>query len=136
MPSDDVLIAIVGTFGVVLTALLSYLGITANITRKHTKATRDGVVNSHDIPLRDDLDDKFKGLTDQLLLLTKSVSKIDLDQGGMKSDIRGIRKDASDDRHNANEAIAAERERIRILEDTITPSQLKRLRDRTKENDT
>lgn len=133
MVSDPVLIAIIGAFGVVMAALLGYLGITATITRRHARAasnsaaeTRDEVKNSHTVNLRDDLDAKFEGLA----VLVKSMAR---DVGGMKADIRGIRTDASDDRRNATEALAAERERILILERTLTPAQLKRLRTTIKE---
>lgn len=109
-PSDEVLITVISTFGVVIAALLGYLGIVATGARRHAKAARHQVQNSHEVNLRDDLDEKFKGLAD----LVKQVIK---DQGGMKADIRQIRHDQSEDR----EALAIERERIRSLEDT-TPA--------------
>jgi hypothetical protein len=46
----EVLVAIVTTGGLVITALL------ANRGRQHTKATRDQVQNSHATNLRDDFD--------------------------------------------------------------------------------
>lgn len=119
--SDNVLVAIIITVGTVLAALLSYLGIVATGARRHAKAARNQVQNSHDTNLRDDLDTKFAGLA----VLVKGLV---LDVGGMKSDIRGIRRDASDDRRAAGEAIAAEREHIRKLEQTLTPAQIERLR--------
>jgi hypothetical protein len=93
-----------------------------------TGAGRPPHTNSHKksdgtpLNLRDDLDEKFEGLAN----LVKSVV---LDLGGMKSDIRGIRREALVDR----EAAATDRKHIRKLEDTLTPAQLKRVRAENKE---
>lgn len=103
-PSDDVIVAVITTFGIILTALLSYLGVVATGARRHAKAARHQVQNSHEVNLRDDLDEKFEGLAD----LVKIVIK---DQGGMKEDIRLIRREA-----------IADREHIRELEQTRPPA--------------
>ncbi len=41
----------------VVTAGFSYLGVTQERTRRHAKATRQQVQNTHETNLRDDLDD-------------------------------------------------------------------------------
>ena len=46
------------------------------------------------------------------------------DVGGMKADIRGIRRETVVDR----EAAAEDRKHIRMLEDTLTPAQLAGIR--------
>lgn len=111
----EVVVAAIVTFGTVITALLGYLGIVATSTRRHAKAARNEVQNSHDTNLRDDLDLKFAGLAD---LVTGLVG----DVGGIKEDIRIIHRDAGEDRR----ALESERKRIRDLETTrpqqaITP---------------
>ena len=100
--------AIIVTLGVITTAMSGVAVALIARTRTHAKAAVDQVRNSHDSNLRDDLDEKFKAVTDGL----KEVSK---DLGGMKSDIRQIRKEASEDRT----ALAKEQERIRELETTL-----------------
>ena len=121
----SILTAVVGTVGVIIVAML-------NRTRQHAKVAADQTANSHNKPdgtplnLRDDLDEKFEWIAD----LVKTLGD---DLGGVKSDIRGIRKDASDDRQNAAESLATERARILVLERTLTPAQLKQLRKDLKE---
>ena len=103
-PSDDVLVAVITTFGIILTALLGYLGVVATGARRHAKATRNEIQNSHDMNFRDDLDEKFGGLSGLMRIVIK-------DQGGMKEDIRLIRREA-----------IADREHIRELEQIRSPA--------------
>ena len=107
-PADNVTVAAIITFGSVITALLGYLGVVATGARRHAKAARHEVQNSHEVNLRDDLDVKFKGLAD---LVKGAVADI----GGIKEDIRIIHREASQDR----EVNATERERVRRLEEKI-----------------
>lgn len=107
--TEGVIVAIIAVFGSIIVALLGYLGVTANITRRHAKAARFGVENEHPLNLRDDLDEKFHGLA---ALVRGAVSDI----GGVKSDIRQVRREASDDRRLTAEALAIERERINKIE--------------------
>jgi hypothetical protein len=108
--SDDVFKALILTAGTVITALLGYLGIITTATRRHARAARDQVQNSHPTNLRDDLDEKFRGLTS---LVTTAVRDI----GGIKSDIREVRREAADDRRHTLDALRIERERINKIED-------------------
>jgi hypothetical protein len=141
--SEAVQVQLVIVFGSIISAIVATIGvvIVATLNRTSTRQKRttvavaqvlDHVQNAHKNPdgtplnLRDDLDDKFEGLAG----LVKGISA---DLGGVKADIRGIRKDASDDRRNATEALASERERILILERTLTPAQRNRLRTENKE---
>lgn len=128
----SIISAIVATIGVVIVATLNRTSTRQKRTTVAVAQVLDHVQNAHKNPdgtplnLRDDLDDKFEGLAG----LVKGISA---DLGGVKADIRGIRKDASDDRRNATEALASERERILILERTLTPAQRNRLRTENKE---
>ena len=124
--TENVVVAVIITFGTIIAALLGYLGVVATGARRHAKAARLGVENEHPKNLRDDLDEKFQGLAD----LVKTVVT---DIGGIRSEIRNIRLDATADRKAAGEAIAAERERILTLERTLTPTQIKQLRNENKE---
>jgi Protein of unknown function (DUF2746) len=108
--TESVVVATVTTFGVILTALLSYLGVVTTGARRHAKAALNEVRNSHDTNLRDDLDAKFDGLAQRLVVLTNDV-------GGIKEDIRIIHRGQESDRL----ALAVERDRIRNLEDTRPP---------------
>ena len=99
--TDEVIVAMLGTFGLIFTALLSFIGVVVTVTRKHAKAARYEVQNNHDTNLRDDLDEKFQSFT--ALLKTQGA-----DLGGMKSDIRAIH------RENAAARDAAARERDRL----------------------
>jgi hypothetical protein len=123
---ENVVVTTIITFGTIISAFLGYLGVVATGARRHAKAARFEVQNSHDTNLRDDLDKKFEGLAG----LVESLAR---DVGGIKADIRGIRTDATNDRAAAGEALSAERERILILERTLTPAQLQRLRNENKE---
>ncbi|GAB3125955.1 hypothetical protein [Glaciibacter psychrotolerans] len=117
----SILTAVVGTIGVIIVAMV-------NRTRQYAKSTQEHVQNSHMKPdgkplnLRDDLDDKFQGLSD---LVKGAISDI----GGLRSDIRSIRKEALTDR----QAAASDRDHLRHLEETLTPAELKVLRDDRKE---
>jgi len=75
----------IGAFAIVVAATIPFLFS----IRKHTKAassnseqTRNEVMNDHKINLRDDLDQKFKGLYDRMGKLetnqVDSMNKIDL----------------------------------------------------------
>jgi hypothetical protein len=128
----SILSAIVATTGVVIVAMLNRTSSRQKRTTVAVAQVLDHVQNAHENPdgtplnLRDDLDEKFEGMAD----LVKGLGN---DIGGIRSDIRGIRKDASDDRRNATESLTTERERILILERTLTPAQLNRMRENNKE---
>lgn len=97
----DIAVAVIVTFGTIITGLLGYLGVVATGARVHAKAARFEVQNSHEVNLRDDLDLKFAGLAG---LVKGAVADI----GGIKEDIRIIRRDAGQDR-----------EHVRHLEESI-----------------
>ncbi|MDM4761874.1 hypothetical protein QT381_02505 [Galbitalea sp. SE-J8] len=120
--SDDVTLGVLALVGVVITALLGYLGAVTTTTRRHAKAARDGVENNHTVNLRDDLDEQFAGLV-------RGLTNLAADVGGIKSDLRGIRREALTDR----QAAAEDRRRLHNLEDTLTPEQVARLRQKHKE---
>lgn len=69
----EILVAIVGTAGLILVALIG------NRARQHAKATRDQVENSHTTNLREEADDRHRELVRRL--------------EGVASDVRGIRRD-------------------------------------------
>lgn len=98
MPPSDVIVAAIVTFGSIIGALLTYLGIVATGARRHAKAARHEVQNSHTVNLRDDLDDKFKGLEAALLGFSDALGEVKKDVGGIRADIRLIRTEASQDR--------------------------------------
>jgi len=114
----SIVTAIVGAVGIIIVAML-------NRTRQHAKVAADQTQNSHKSNLRDDLDEKFEGLETLLTLMVADV-------GGMKSDMRSIRREQLADRQATatdRAAAANDREHIRKLEDTLTPAQMKKLRD-------
>ncbi len=115
---ESVQVQLVVTFGVIIAAIITTMGglilAILNRTRQHAKATREGVENSHDTNLRDDLDGKVEVIVGRLKELATDV-------GGIRSDIRAIHREQGEDRR----ALAAERDRIRLLEDTVTPAQIK-----------
>jgi hypothetical protein len=90
----------------VIAALLGLIGVLLGMIHKNAKAAVGQVQNSHEINLRDDLDEKFAGMAG----LVKGVSN---DVGGIKEDLRLIRRDQSTDRATAaaaaKEAAAAAR---------------------------
>ena len=100
MPPSNVIVAAIVTFGTIIAALLSYLGVVATGARRHAKAARHEVQNSHTVNLRDDLDAKFKGLEAALLGFGDDLGAVKKDIGGMRSDIRLIRTEASQDREH------------------------------------
>lgn len=134
-PSDDIIVAAITTFGIIITALLSYLGVVATGARRHAKAARTQVQNSHTINLRDDLDTKFRGLAGLVEGLVDDVSEVKDDIGGVKKDVGGIKEDIRIIHRDAGEdrrALERERERIRELEQTRPPARKPRT-PRTKE---
>lgn len=99
MSADTVLLAAAS----VIAALLGLIGVLLGMIHKNAKGASKKadvlvgqVRNSHSTNLRDDLDEKFQGLSTQL----GEVSK---DMGGMKEDIRLIRRDQTADRAAAAE---------------------------------
>jgi hypothetical protein len=90
----------------VIAALLGLIGVLLGMIHKNAKAAVGQVQNSHTVNLRDDLDEKFDGMA----TLVKGVSA---DVGGIKEDLRLIRRDQSTDRATAaaaaKEAAAAAR---------------------------
>lgn len=66
-------------------AALASAGI-ANRGRQHSKAARVQVENSHTSNLREESDDRH-------IEIMAAISDVKQDQAGMKSDIRGIRRD-------------------------------------------
>lgn len=139
---DTLLIQEIQSIGMIVAAFITAIGvivvaILANRTRQHARVTRtdaaatrvDAAValnelkNSHTIPLRDDLDKKFEGLAGLVKSLAVDVGDLRMDVGDVKTDVRDVRRDATEDRASANA-------RIMLLEKTLTPAQVTRLRAR------
>ncbi len=91
----------------VIAALLGLIGVLLGMIHKNAKTAARQTQNSHQTNLRDDLDEKFDGIAE----LVKGVAA---DQGGMKEDIRIIRRDQSADRAAAAEAAHAASEALRL----------------------
>jgi len=76
--------------GVVITAVLGYLGVTATLARQHAKATRNQVENSHTTNLREEQDDRHREAMDALADMRRHV---DTRFDAQAADIRGVRRD-------------------------------------------
>lgn len=113
---------IITTIGVVIVASLNRTRQHAKNASDNTAQTREQVVNSHSMNLRDDLDEKFQSIANL-------IGGVTADIGGIRSDIRTIHREQGEDRR----ALATERDRIRLLEDTVTPTQIRDLRTDRKE---
>jgi len=122
--SDPEVIQLMASAGVIFAAIIGAVGALiavrhAKVTRENTAATLDQVKNSHAVNLRDDLDTRFTTLE----VLLQGVAA---DVSGTKADIRSIRSEALTDR----QAAAADREHLRTIEQTLTPTQVARLKAR------
>jgi cell division protein FtsX len=91
----------------VIAALLGLIGVLLGMIHKNAKTAASQTQNSHTVNLRDDLDEKFDGLAG----LVRGVS---YDVGGVKEDIRIIRRDQSADRAAAADAAHAASEALRL----------------------
>lgn len=124
--------------GLIITAIvgpstLAILGVLLN--RKvnkisaATNATLHQVKNSHEVNLRDDQDDKHAELVGLVTSVRDQVKTQGRDIGGLRGDMRELRRDQS----QLREEFSAERERIRDLEDTRPQSQRPRRPQKSKE---
>ena len=122
--TDPLVIQELASAGVIFAAIIGAVGALiavrhAKVTRENTAATLDQVQNSHPMNLRDDLDTRFTALE----VLIQGVAA---DVSGTKADIRSIRSEALTDR----QAAAGDREHLRTIEQTLTPTQVARLKAR------
>jgi peptidoglycan hydrolase CwlO-like protein len=91
---------------------------------RNTKRVHEQVANNHiddqgrPINMRDDLDEKFEGLAD----LVKEVSR---DVGGLKEDVRIIRRDQTADRAAATRAATAAAEAAATAREALERTQPK-----------
>jgi uncharacterized protein YoxC len=124
MDSAAVLNAVAVVGGALITALLGIIGVLLGKILGNTNKTVDHVANSHvddhgnPINLRDDLDEKFEGLAE----LVKDLSR---DVGGMKEDVRIIRRDQTADRAAATRAAEAAAEAAATAREALERTQPK-----------
>lgn len=78
--TPEIWIALIAAGAAVVSAAI------ANRGRQHSKAARAQVENSHPTNLREESDDRHAEIM-------QSLQEVKVDQAGMKSDIRGIRRD-------------------------------------------
>jgi hypothetical protein len=100
----EVLVAIVGGLALVVN------GLVANRGRQHAKAARKQVENSHSTNLREEGDERHE---ENKQLLHDVLERV----AGVKSDIRGLRKDVG----RLYDADRTHEERIHELERTKPP---------------
>lgn len=113
----DIAVAAIVTFGTIITALLGYLGVVATGARRHAKAARYEVQNTHPTNLRDDLDEKFEGLAGLVKTVIDRQAEQGKDIGGIRADVRHL---AESDLEQAKTA-RVNSERIAALEQTRPP---------------
>lgn len=63
--------------------------------RKRSEAIRYEITNDHDQPLRDDMDDKHNAVIRAVSTVAATVRTVVRDVGGIREDIRQLRKDLS-----------------------------------------
>lgn len=78
--TPEIWIALIAAGASVVAAMI------ANRGRQHSKAARTQVENSHTSNLREESDDRHAEIMG-------AIQEVKTDQAGMKSDIRGIRRD-------------------------------------------
>jgi Tfp pilus assembly protein PilV len=93
----------------VVAALLSLIGVLLGMIHKNAKTAANQTQNSHETNLRDDLDEKFEGLADL-------VTGVSADVGGIKEDLRLIRRDQSTDRATAAQAAREAAKAVRVAQ--------------------
>jgi peptidoglycan hydrolase CwlO-like protein len=117
--------SILAAAATVIAALLGLIGVLLGKILGNTRRLVEHVANSHvdengnPINMRDDLDEKFEGLAD----LVKGVAA---DQGGMKEDLRLIRRDQSTDRATAAQAAREAAKAVRIAQAALKTLKPKR----------
>ena len=90
--SDAVLIAIIGAMQAVAVAGMYAM---QRGQRKRTEAIRYEITNDHEQPLREDLDDKHNAVIRLIGTVAATVRTAVRDIGGMREDIRQLRRDLS-----------------------------------------
>ncbi|HWU47078.1 MAG TPA: hypothetical protein VN133_10015 [Humibacter sp.] len=101
-------IALISMLGTVLAALITTAGLLLRSIRRRTDAIRYEITNDHTAPLRDDMDSKH---ATQMSMLRGVVR----DVGGMRDDIRQLRRDLS---HTADRVDEIERTRPPLTKGT------------------
>lgn len=90
--SDGVLIAIVGAMQAIAVALIYAM---QRGQRKRTEAIRYEITNDHEQPLREDLDEKHTAVVRLIGTVASTARAAVRDIGGIREDIRQLRKDLS-----------------------------------------
>lgn len=118
IPGGWVTIIVALITAVVGPAAIAILGAKLNRKVNHlradAKATREQVENTHETNLRDDNDDKHAELVALVNAVIDTQKSQGVEIGGIRSELRAVRKDVSDLRGE----LGIERQRIRELEDT------------------
>jgi 5-bromo-4-chloroindolyl phosphate hydrolysis protein len=90
--SDAVLIAIIGAMQALGVAVVYAM---QRGQRKRTEAIRYEITNDHEQPLREDMDEKHGAIVRLIQSLSASLRSVVRDVGGIREDIRQLRKDLS-----------------------------------------
>jgi uncharacterized protein YoxC len=108
--SDGVLIAIIGAAASVVATLISAtLGVVVVVMSRRVRTIRDQVENDHATDpgkttnLREDMDDKHNVLMDLVRPLVSTVRNLVRDIGGMREDMRQLRRDLSHTSHRVDD---------------------------------
>lgn len=107
--SENLLTTLVGAGQAILVALI---GAGVLSTRRSVKRVQAQVENDHTTNMREEQDERHAENTRALSWLVGTVNNLVRDIGGIRQDLRDLRADV---RH--------ERDRIDVLEDTITPKE-------------
>ncbi len=101
--------------GLFLAAAVVFLAYRELNLGKSMNAVKHQVQNTHDINLRDDLDEKFKGMLAAVNAVKSDVGEVRAEVRGTQSDIRGMRRDIG---RISDEQVRV-RERLDDVEDTV-----------------
>lgn len=116
---QQVLLQVVITVGIILSAAIpAYFKFKGDISsiKKDTKEARDQTANTHDINLRDELDDRHEKVTNTLESITDTLREA-------ARDIRGLREDHHETRRDVGLLHAEDRttkRELRTLREEVT----------------
>lgn len=103
--TENVLVALITTFGIIFTALSGTAVLIGQRTSRRVKTiekdaaeTRYQVKNSHTTNLREEGDDRHEELTTLVRQVISTQATQGLDIGGIRSELRALRKDDTDQR--------------------------------------
>lgn len=89
---------------------------TAEHTQEQLRRVLHNVENSHNIGLRDDLDEKVSALTEQMQTVSAQVSVLHSDVGSVHEELRGTRNDVT----GVHEALRGAREADLLTSQRLT----------------